>query len=294
MSGHGNAQGGNPTTLAALAAGACAALLALWAMRGLPLGGLLLWVTPLPLMLAGLAFGAATGVVAAAVSALAVLLMAPLAAFGIYLAVFAIPAALLLGAGLQAGRVAPGLPLAVLGLWPVAVLLVLALLVGDLEAAMREAVEAGVRRMGVALPDGMVAQVAQVKAGAVGFWLALVMTGNTLLARFLLRRWNWPVPGLSGAPRLPAWYLPLPALAFGAWLAAGGAVALSAFLMLLVPLFLLGVAAVHAKLEGRPARVAFLAGFYLLMLVFLQVMGPLMVGLGLYEQIRRRPAPPPT
>ena len=83
-------------------------------------------------------------------------------------------------------------------------------------------------------------------------------------------------------------------LAFGAWMAVGGAVALSAFLMLLVPLFLLGVVAVHAKLEGRPARMAFLAGFYLLMLVFLQVMGPLMVGLGLYEQIRRRHAPPPT
>ena len=48
--------------------------------------------------------------------------------------------------------------------------------------------------------------------------------------------------------------------------------------------------------SGEQSRddLAFLAGFYVLMLLFLQVMAPLMVGLGLFEQYRRRATPPPT
>jgi hypothetical protein len=34
-----------------------------------------------------------------------------------------------------------------------------------------------------------------------------------------------------------------------------------------------------------------LAGFYLLLVLFLQVMGPGLVALGLYDQFLRRPAP---
>jgi hypothetical protein len=58
-----------------------------------------------------------------------------------------------------------------------------------------------------------------------------------------------------------------------------------------VPLFLQGCAGVHARVRGRRGAPAMLAGFYLLMLLFLQIMGPGLVGLGLYDQIRRRPAP---
>ena len=38
-------------------------------------------------------------------------------------------------------------------------------------------------------------------------------------------------------------------------------------------------------------RLPMLALFYMLLLLFLQVMGPGLVGLGLYDQFRRRPAP---
>ena len=292
----GQAQGGlfgSPASLAAAAAGACSALCMLWGLRGLPLGGLLLWATPLPLLLAGLSFGSRTAAYAAAAAALAMLLMSPLLGFAIHAAAFGLPAAILVALATTGPRMALSLPLAVLGLWPLAALILLAAIIPDLEGAMREAVEMGVQRMGMDLPDGMVAQVARVKAAAAGFWLVVVMVLNALLAQALLRRWGlagWEAPPLADV-RLPGWYLPLPALAFGAWLAVGGAVALSALLILLVPLFLMGVLAVHARASGRRAL---LAGFWVLMLVFLQVMAPLMVGLGLYEQIRRRTAPPQT
>ena len=57
--------------------------------------------------------------------------------------------------------------------------------------------------------------------------------------------------------RLPGWYPLLPALAAGFWLAAeegGDAVTLSLLLVLLVPVFLHGLAALHrasAALRGR-------------------------------------------
>ena len=94
--------------------------------------------------------------------------------------------------------------------------------------------------------------------------------------------------------RLPGWYLPLPLVALLVWSLVGGAVALSSLLILLVPMFLLGVVGVHRLLRGRPGRLAFLIGFYVMMLLFLQVMAPLMVGVGLFDQIRRRATLPPT
>ena len=287
---------GQPGALAAGAAGLCSALLALWAMRGLPLGGMLLWVAPLPLFAAAFAFGARTAIFAVGIASLAVLLGSTTLGLAVFLAVFGVPVALIAATSVQAGRMDLSLPLAVLGLWPVVVLGVLAASVSDLESEMREAVEMGVRRMGVALPDGMIGQIAQVKAAAAGFWMTLLMLGNGIAAQNLVTRRGlalYATPSLDDL-RLPNWYLPLPVVALALWSLVGGAVALSSLLMLLVPVFLLGVVGVHRLLRGRPGRLAFLIGFYLLMLLFLQIMAPLMVGVGLYDQIRRRAAPPQT
>lgn len=287
---------GQPGALAAGAAGLCSALLALWAMRGMPLGGLLLWIAPLPLFLAGFAFGARTAIFAIGIASLAVLFGSTTLGLAVFLAIFGVPVALISGTAVQSGRMDLSLPLAVLGLWPVVVLGILAASVSDLEGEMREAVEMGVRRMGVSLPDGMVSQIAQVKAAAAGFWMALLMLGNGLAAqRFVTQRGL----ALHATPpldelRLPNWYLPLPLVALAFWFLVGGAVALSSLLILLVPVFLLDVVGVHRLLRGRPGRLAFLIGFYLLMLLFLQIMAPLMVGVGLYDQIRRRMMPPQT
>jgi hypothetical protein len=265
-------------------------------MRGLPLGGMLLWVAPLPLFAAAFAFGARTAIFAVGIASLAVLLGSTTLGLAVFLAVFGVPVALIAATSVQAGRMDLSLPLAVLGLWPVVVLGVLAASVSDLESEMREAVEMGVRRMGVALPDGMIGQIAQVKAAAAGFWMTLLMLGNGIAAQNLVTRRGlalYATPSLDDL-RLPNWYLPLPVVALALWSLVGGAVALSSLLMLLVPVFLLGVVGVHRLLRGRPGRLAFLIGFYLLMLLFLQIMAPLMVGVGLYDQIRRRAAPPQT
>ncbi len=287
---------GQPGALAAGAAGLCSALLALWAMRGLPLGGLLLWAAPLPLFAAAFAFGARTAVFAVSIASLAILLASTTLGLAVFLAIFGVPVALIASTAVQSGRMDLTLPLAVLGLWPVVLLGILAASVSDLEGEMRDAVEMGVRRMGVALPDGMVDQIAQVKAAAAGFWITLLMVGNGLAAQKLLTPRGlalYATPSLDDL-RLPNWYLPLPVVALALWYLVGGAVALSSLLILLVPVFLLGVVGVHRLLRGRPGRLAFLIGFYLLMLLFLQIMAPLMVGVGLYDQIRRRTAPPQT
>jgi len=288
---------GHPGILAAGAAGMCSALLALWAMHGMPLGGLLLWLAPLPIFAAGFGFGQRPAVAAAVIAAAAVLFSASSIGLAVYLAIFGVPAALIVvTAQQQPDRIDLTLPLALLGLWPVVVLALLALAIPDLEGEMREAVEQGVRRMGVALPEGMVDQIAQVKAAAAGFWVAILMVGNGLVAQSLLARRGLALHRTPGAEELhlPGWYLPLPAVALAAWLAFGGAVALSSLLILLVPVFLLGVVGVHRRLRGRAGRVAFLTGFYVLMLLFLQFMAPLMVGVGLLDQYRRPSMPPQT
>lgn len=262
----------------------------------MPLGGVLLWLAPLPIFAAAFAFGARTAIFAVAIASGAVLLSSTTLGLAVFLAMFGLPAAMITSTALQSGRMDLSLPLALLGLWPVVVLCILAASVSDLEGEMREAVEMGVRRLGVAVPDGMVSQIAQVKAAAAGFWMALLMVGNGIAAQtFVTKRGLalYATPSLDDL-RLPVWYLPLPLVALLIWSLLGGAVALSSMIMLLVPVFLLGVVGVHRLLRGRAGRLAFLIGFYLLMLLFLQVMAPLMVGVGLFDQIRRRAAPPQT
>ena len=60
---------GNPRFLAGTAAGLTAAVLSLWAMRGLPLGFAAFWLTPLPLFASGLGFGPAAMAWAAGLAA---------------------------------------------------------------------------------------------------------------------------------------------------------------------------------------------------------------------------------
>jgi hypothetical protein len=168
-----------------------------------------------------------------------------------------------------------------------------------LQAAMRAALETTLGRAGFAVPEPLLGQLVRVQAAAVGFLSALAMLGNGFAARrFLLRRGGFAVPPVPDPARvrLPGWYPLLPALAAGLFLAVpaeADAAPLSALLLLLVPLLLMGVAGVHARAQGRPARVPMLALFYLLLALFLQVMGPALVGLGLYDQFRRRASAAP-
>jgi len=288
----------SPGLLAALAAGLLAAFCLLWGLRGLPLGVAFLWLTPLPLFLAGLGFG----VVSAGAAALIATLLIAVAGGGlpaaVFLVLFGVPVVLLIGAGLRGERLVLSLPLALLGLWPAVVLLGAAVLLpaeGGLEAAMRRGVEAALLRMGLPAPEQFVEALVRVKAAALGFWASLALLGNAAAAQNLLVR-----RGLNRAAKadwtvvkLPFWYPALPGIAALGFLLApadADAIPLSLLLLLLVPLFFQGIAGVHRRLAGRKSRVPMLAAFYFLLLLFLQLVAPALVGLGLHDQFRR-PAP---
>lgn len=294
---------GHPGLLAAGAAGLASAVCVLWAFRGLPLGTPLLWLAPFPLFLAGLGFGTVSVALAAILATLLVWLMstgtlAPLA----YLALFGVPAPLIVAGALRAaaagGPLGLGAPLVVLGLWPVAVLLLTALLLGGdaggLDGALRRGVEAALARMGVPATEAFIGTMVKVKAAALGLWCVVALVANGAAAQALLRRWGLArgtSPDWAGAPRLPLWYPALPALAASVVVLSpgeAGAVPLSTLLMLLVPLLLLGFAGVHRRVRGKPWRGAFLVGFYVLTGLLLQMMAPALVGLGLYDHFRRR------
>jgi hypothetical protein len=297
--GQGQGVFGNPGLLAAGAAGFVSAVAALWAMRGLPLGTGLFWIASFPLFAAGLGFGPASAIAGSLIATLLVAIVGGGHAALIFLALFGMPAPLLVLAALRGGKVTLSLPLALLGLWPLFVLMVASLTLGGeagLEASMRAAMEVALTRLGMPAPDAVVAELVRVKAGAIGFWAALALLANAAAAiGFLARRGLLMVPKPDwSAVRLPGWYPLLPAAALGLFLAApadGDAVSLSALLILLVPLFLQGLAGVHARLRGRKGRLPMLVGFYVLLVMFLQVMGPGLVGLGLYDQFQRRAAP---
>jgi hypothetical protein len=312
--GGGGAKGGNgaigadPRWLAAGAAGIASAVLALWAARGLPLGLAALWLTSLPLLAAGIGFGAASVFVAVAVASLVVLVLGSSLLLGILLAGFAVPAvALMLAAG-EGEAKELGLPLAMLGLIPAAGIVIAAWMLsgtpGGLEGAMRLVAEAGLRRMG--LPEGdlrapSLMDLARVKPAAIGFWLAVMLLANAALAGFLLVR----AGVIAAAPswreaRLPAWYAVVPALAAGFWLAAdegADGVQLSLLLVTLVPVFLHGLAALHRATRALRGRAMVLFGAYAALILWAVPVALSVTGFGLYDILSgsrvRRGAPPP-
>jgi hypothetical protein len=134
-------------------------------------------------------------------------------------------------------------------------------------------------------------------AAALGFWAAVSLSVNGAAAQSVLARSGWslaPSPRWSEV-RLPAWYPPLTGAGAAGWLIFGGdgdVVALSVLLVLLLPMFLMGVAAVHRRSAGRPGR-NFMLGVFYTGLVILSVPAAVAVtAFGFYEQWGRRTSPP--
>jgi hypothetical protein len=292
---------GNPRWLAGTAAGLTAAILSLWAMRGLPLGFAAFWLTPLPLFASGLGFGPAAMAWAAGLAAAIHLAVAGALPTAVFLIAFAVPALLIVTFGFRQGRIEIGLPLAVLGIWPAIVILVLGAVFagtpGGLDGAMRTAVLQGLQRMGSSPEQFPVSQLVQVMAAAVGFWSAISLSVNGATAQSALARSGL---ALSPSPRwsavhLPAWYPALPGAGAAVWLVFGGegdVVLLSVLLVLLLPVFLQGIAAVHRRSAGRPGR-QFMLGIFYAGLVILSVPAAIAVtAFGFYEQWGRRTSPP--
>ncbi|MBX6376444.1 MAG: hypothetical protein IRZ13_19740, partial [Acetobacteraceae bacterium] len=251
--------------------GLVAAVAALWAVRGLPFGGVLLWASPLPILLAGLGFGLSAAAGALAVATAAIALAAGTLPLLLFLVGFGLPALLLLGFGLRGGRLRPSLPFALLGLWPAGVTLALSLALADepggLDGAMRRTLQYSFAHSGIAVPEEAIAVAARVKPGMLGLVFAVAMATNAALAQWLLARSGLalaPTPRWSVEARLPGWYPALPALALLWWAAVDPeGLGLGIGLALLAPVFLQGLAAIHAALPlGRPGRRAMLGALY--------------------------------
>jgi len=295
-------QGGllnDPRWLAAGAGGLLAAVAALWAMRGMPMGLATFWLTPFPLFAAGLSAGSGAAFGAAVVAALMMLLLGNELALLLFLVAFGIPAVAMVVLGWRDGALEGGRPLAFLGLWPAAVILLAAVSAagqpGGLEGVLRRITEAALTRAGLSPAEIAVADVVRIKAAAIAFWFAVMLAANGAAAQgFLHRR------GLALAPtprwsevRLPRFYAAVPLIAGVGWLVAptgADTVPLSLLLATLLPVFLAGLAAVHRLSRGKPGRVAMLIAFYLgLVILSLPAMAAV-TAFGFWDQWGRRAA----
>lgn len=293
----------DPHWLAAIAAGLLSAVLALWAFRAMPGGALALWVSAMPLFMAGMGFGLPSLLGALAVAALAILLAGNALMLGLYLVAFAAPVlTLVVAAGSR--RRGLGDAFAMLGVIPALGIATAAFMLADspggLEGEMRRAAELGLARLGLPAGEAMVAELVRVKAAAIGFWVMIALLVNAAAAAALLVR----VGVLAATPawreaRLPIWYLLLPALAALAWLAAdegSDSLPLSLLLSLLVPVFLHGLAAFHRATRGLKGRPMLMGGAYAALLIFAVPMALAATGFGLFDIVnanRGRPMPPP-
>ncbi|MFD2233804.1 hypothetical protein [Phaeospirillum tilakii] len=301
----------------ALAAGLLSALMFLSLSEGLAIGLLLTYLAPLPLLMAGLARGAAMAVLAGAAACLAIALVSGgLAALPFGLAVVA-PVAVIVRQALLwrtdgSGAVEwypPGLLLGWLSAMAVTLIGLGAALIsgqaglgsGGLERWIAASVGHGLDLLAPtldapqrqAVADGWVPLFLALVGGS---WLVMILV-NTILAQGLLARWGHnrrPTPAYARELDLPTW---LGGLLVAA--AAAGALAEGDFaylgrnvaVVVLVPFALSGLAAVHLWAAARPnARMILVAVYGVVFLASAWVLLPI-AGLGLVRFVTRfRPA----
>lgn len=281
----------DPRWLAAGAGGLAAAVLVLWAFRGLPLGAVAFWAAPLALFLAGMGFGTAAATGALVVATITLWFAASPAGVWLFLLGFGIPATLLAAAR---GRDL-GLPLALLGILPAAGIAIAALYLADapggLEGTLNALARSSLRRFDIAASSGLLADIVRVKAAAIGFWLSLSLLGNAWAAGKLLARAGIAAPPAWSTARLPGWYVALPALACGVWLAAdegADAIELSLLLVLMLPLMLHGLAVLHTRTRGRGERPFVLGAVYAALVILFLPASLAVAGYGAFDLITRR------
>lgn len=280
----------NARMTASLAGGMISALLALAAMRGLPLGGILLWLSPFPLYALAFAFGSAALLPALGVGGMVIIVSGGLAGLVFWALVFGLPALVISSLAMRGPAFSLGLPFALLALWPAALLtgaeIALSGQPGGLSGVLRMAVEAAISGLGA--PVELTDAVVRLKPLAFAISFAVVTTANASAAQgFVVRRGLAAMrPARWSEASLPLWYAPVavvPALAAGLAPGDAGFLASSLAMMLAVPLVLQGLAVAHVITLGRPARTALLAGVYVGLLVFLVPVGLVLAGLGLAE-----------
>jgi hypothetical protein len=299
-------------TTATLAAGLVSALLALAALRGLPLGTLAFWFSPFPLFAAGLAFGWPAAAQAALVGALVTLVSGGVPGTLGWVLLFALPAVAMLRLALPAapgGPLALAWPFALLALWPAALLLAAELAFagrpGGFSGVLLEVVRQALARMGAPPGTGgedIAALMVRIKPLAFALWFGIVMAMNAAIAQRLVQGRGLAIaaPARWSMALLPGWYWKVAlAVALAALLAPGGLgfAVQSAAMVLAVPLALQGLAVAHVLSQGRPGRPLLLGGLYLALMLFLIPVGLALAGLGVAEHflnLRGRPPRPGT
>jgi hypothetical protein len=285
----------NARMTASLAGGIISALLALAAVRGLPLGGVLFWLAPFPLYALAFAFGPSAMLAAGGAGALVALVSGGVPASALWVVLFGLPAIAFPLLAMRGSTLSLSLPFALLALWPAAMLVTAEIAMsgqpGGLSGALRAAVSEAVSRMGAPAELGtaeLVEAVVRLKPLAFSIWFAVVTTANASAAQgFVARRGLSVMPPVRWAEAsLPRWYAPVavvPALAAGLAPGEAGFFASSLAMMLAVPLVMQGLAVVHVITMGRSGRGLLLGGMYVGLLLFLVPAGLVLAGLGLAE-----------
>ena len=296
----------------AIACGSVGACLYLAATLGTPGGLILVYMTQLPLFIAGLWLGTGAVALAGLTAALVILAVSDLLAAAIFAAVNAVPVGLLVRQALLARRGSdgtvvwypPGLLTAWLtGLAFAGIAAALLLLGGPeglqstLKSVVAEVIDRLARRP-VADRDQAAELVAMVIPGMIAASWMVMLVANGSLAQGVLARFgiNWrPSPDLAGLD-LPLWVPAALGLAAAA-VVFGGAprfIGINMLIVLSVPFCLAGLAVLHAVVRHMSHPAMALVGFYLLAALFgwpflaIAVLGLLESWLGL----RRRLASP--
>jgi hypothetical protein len=296
---------------ASVLCGGLAGCFYLVAARGTPGAVLLVYLTQLPLFVAGLWLGAGAAALAGLSGAAVLLAASDLVGAALFIGLNAVPTALLVRQALLARRDADGTldwyPPGLLTAWLTALALsgiALALLafggVGGLEAALRGMIGKALHQLArapAADRDRVVAAIAMLTPGVVAAsWMATTIA-NAALAQGVLARFgaNWrPSPDLVGVS-LPKWLPAVLGLAAAATLVGGPPrfVGVNVMLALAVPFGLAGLAVLHAAARRLAQPAVALICFYTLAallgwpFLLVAVLGLLESWLGL----RRRLAP---
>jgi len=294
---------------AAIACGSAGACLYLAATLGTPGGLVLVYMTQLPLFLAGLWLGTGAAALAGLTAALVLLAASDVLGAAVFAAVNAVPVALLVRQALLARRGSDGTvvwyPPGLLTAWLAALALAgigaaLLLLGGPegLQSALRGVVAEVIDRLTqhpVADRDQTVELIAMVIPGMVAASWMIMLIANAALAQGLLARFgaNWrPSPDLAGLD-LPLWVpvalgLAAAAVVFGGTLRFIG---INMLIALSVPFCLAGLAVLHAVARHMSHPALALVGFYMLAAVFgwpflaIAVLGLLESWLGLRQRL---------
>jgi hypothetical protein len=271
-----------------------------------PAALILAYLAFLPLFAVGFGLGAGAATVAAVIATTLVALASSWTVGFVFALAYGVPAAAMVRLALRVRQEPDGAvewyPVGQLVSWLAVYacgsFVLLALLGGD--SGLREAVTQIEAVMTSVLPGEQSPQVAMLVSTIAGYFPAIVMASwlvmalvNMVLAQGVLERFGRnrrPAPKAASI-EVPQWYTAvvvgaaaLALIARAAEWDALGIIARNSALALLVPYFLVGLAIVHVWARQWPARLAILAGFYLLLVVFGWVAMLALIGLGFMEQ----------